>query len=395
MIHLDLTHSSHSHAQTGIQQVARGLARELIGAGETEAVVFDKYADRWRPLDRREHAHLATVEEASGTRRKRPHWSTWQRLRGRWQRRLGHRGRSLAETSRGLIVPEFYDDSVRDALPRWRARSSAPDLAIFHDAIAFFHPEWGVPQTVARYPAYLRSLAAFRGVACVSEFSKGQLLRAWEHLGVTAATAVRTVPLGLRPETLGPRPGEVKTDRAVPRLLCISTIEPRKNHEALLHACERLWSTGYRFSLELIGMLNRGFASPVPALIAAAQAAGRPLAWQGAVSAAVLHATIREADLTIYPSHCEGFGLPVWESLYFGVPCLTTTGGALAEVAPGGGCLLAAPDAAGLEIELRSFLDQPERRARLRAEARARPLRTLQTYAGELRSFLDELGPRP
>jgi glycosyltransferase involved in cell wall biosynthesis len=392
MLHLDLTHSAHSPAQTGIQQVARGLWRELIPTGRAEGLVYDKYARRWRPLDARENAHLQTVDQLEGVRRKRPHWSTWQRLRGRFQYRFAGKWISPTPALGGLLVPEFYDDFVRDQLPRLRNVLRGPDVAIFHDAIAFHEPAWGVASTIERYPSYLRSLAAFKGIACVSAFSRQQLVDAWDQLGIETKAQLEAIPLGLRVDHLGPRvtePRPVPTDRPL-QLLCVSTLEPRKNHAALLDAAERLWNAGETFSLRLIGLHNRGFPPAIPTRVAALQAKGHPLQWDGAVSARALQGAYEEADLSLYPSLCEGFGLPVWESLYHGTPCLTTDGGALAEVAPGGGTVVVpAGDGAALAEALGDLLSSRPELERLTKEACTRPLRTMADYADDLMAFVD------
>jgi glycosyltransferase involved in cell wall biosynthesis len=283
---------------------------------------------------------------------------------------------------------------VRAELPRLRPRLGGADVAVFHDAIAFHEPAWGVAATRERYPDYLRALAGFRGIACVSDFSRRQLLDAWEQLGIVSTAEMRTVRLGLRVDHLAPRPaGPKPVVEGVPRrVLCVSTLEPRKQHAALLDAAETLWAEGRRFELHLIGLHNRGFPPEIPRRIAALRAADRPLRWEGAVSARELDAAYAGADLTIYPSSCEGFGLPVWESLHYGVPCLTTDGGALAEIAPGGGTLVVpAGDRAALTTAWRELLENPSLLDTLGREAQRRPLRSMAAYAADLEGFLAQL----
>ena len=45
-------------------------------------------------------------------------------------------------------------------------------------------------------------------------------------------------------------------------------------------------------------------------------------------------AIYQQADIMIYPSFFEGFGIPILESLFCGVPVITSQGGCFAE--PGG-----------------------------------------------------------
>lgn len=385
---LDLTHAAHSSAQTGIQQVARGLAEAFPALCSCTPIVFDKYADRWRAIDRREANHLATVDAREGVRRKRPHWSTWQRLRGRWQRRCGVSTPITGSPFDAILLPEFFAEWVGPRIPELRAAMPGPIAAIFHDAIAFHHPEWGVRETIARYPQYLRELAQVDAVACVSEFSRLQLLAAFEQLGIRPRARIEAIPLGLRTRHL---PAAEKTLVAVnprPHFLCVGTIEPRKNHAALLAAAARLWAADFDFELTCVGMLNRGSGAAVAREIERLQAEGRPLRWVGAVAAPELARLYAETTATVFPSLCEGFGLPVLESLHFGKPCLSSNAGALAEVATGPGVAATEPTADALEALLRRFLSEPAFAEKLAREAEARPVRTMDAYAGDLLHFL-------
>ncbi len=394
MIYLDITHASHSHAQTGIQQVARGLWKELAKTGEVEGVAYDKYARSWRRLDSRERRHLDEVDRRDDARRKRAHWSAWQRLRGRTVHLLAPLLENQAlPPGDALIVPEFYDDNVRRALPSIRDLVHRRDVAIFHDAIAFEHPHWGVPDTIKRFPEYLASLAKFSAVACVSEYSRRQLLRSWETLGIRSDARVEAIPLGLRIDHLGPRPAKTPPptlDRPL-RLLCVSTIEPRKNQMVLLEAAESLWAQGHRFELRFIGMLNRGFPTDFPQRVDALQKAGRPVFWDGSLSATSLQRAYLAADLTVYPSSSEGFGLPVYESLYYHTPVITTAKGALAEIPRGSGCLQVDPTGPALREAILAVLTHHDRRRGLAREAAAVPLRTLADYASDLMRLLKTL----
>lgn len=98
------------------------------------------------------------------------------------------------------------------------------------------------------------------------------------------------------------------------------------------------------------------------------QGAGDPVLaaderWLGYVPDADLPALYSAASALVYPSHYEGFGLPVMEALACGTPVLTSDTAALAEVYRGRAALLpvARPDA--WARALARLLDEPDAHA--------------------------------
>ena len=55
---LDLSHTSHTRARTGIQRVARSLHRELARLELVSPITWDPYAQTWRELAAWEIANL-------------------------------------------------------------------------------------------------------------------------------------------------------------------------------------------------------------------------------------------------------------------------------------------------------------------------------------------------
>ena len=182
---------------------------------------------------------------------------------------------------------------------------------------------------------------------------------------------------------------------AVPRILSVGTIEGRKNHLALLEACEVLWAEGLAFELQLLGLPRADTAGPALAKITALRQAGRPVLFQGATDDDELHAAYRQCAFTVYPSLIEGFGLPVLESLQHGKPCVCSATGALGESARGGGCVaLPAVDATSLAGAIRRLLQNPPELAALAARARARTFKSWAGYARELTDWMATLPRR-
>jgi glycosyltransferase involved in cell wall biosynthesis len=385
----DASHTSHTRAHTGIQRVVRALYATLHASGPVTAVCFDPHFNGWRTLDSAETETLSdrTGRHAATSRGAR--WSLARKISGHARRLIGDRGKLPA--ARGLVCPELFSPRVGARLPELFVPVAGPRVALFHDAIGLKYPELTPSSTVTRLPAYLRELLQFDGIAAVSEDSAASLRDFWQWLGVNNTPPVETIPLGLDERHLisdipaGP----------IPRVLCVATIEGRKNHLALLEAADALWREGLAFELELIGLARPDTAGAALEKIAALRAAGRPLIYHGSVAENSLHAAYARCAFTIYPSLCEGFGLPVFESLQHGKPCVCSAHGALGEAARGGGVLaLDSLDAASVAGAMRRLLAHPAEHAELVAAARQRSFRSWNDYARDLTNWMATLPGR-
>ena len=412
---IDLTHTSHTRARTGIQRVARSLHTAL--GSDARAITYDPHARTWRALEPWEAESLtAAPSEKRGTT-----WPLSAQLRGLAHRLLGssgspslHAPRSTLHASFGLLVPEVFSADTAAVLPELLHNVAGPRVAIFHDAIALKFPELTPTKTVARFPAYLRELLAFDGIAAVSEDSRDSLRDYWRWLGITQPPPVQTIPLGTDSVCHGlpdkrPAPAAsgspfvavANTQRSplsaqpIPTILSVGSLEGRKNHLALLDACEQLWSAGARFELRLIGLAHPQTGRAALARLRVLQAAGRPLRYDGPATEAALHSAYASCAFTIYPSLIEGFGLPVIESLAHGKPCICSARGALGESARDGGCVaLPSVDAAHVAAAVRRLLDTPTELAALAQAARARKFRSWSDYAATLTTWMHALKRR-
>ena len=402
---LDLSHTSHTRARTGIQRVARSLWRELGPAAAP--VTFDPHQRTWRPLDPWELKNLATD---SFSRKRGASWPVTAQLRGHTRRLLGHQplnAQPSALSPSGLLFPELFTPAVAAALPALFAATTGPRVAVFHDAIALKFPELTPAKTVARFPSYLRELLAFDGIAANSEDSRATLVSYWEWLGIPPSSrpAVTVIPLGIDPvcHLIDDKPLELAAEKSksrireseIPTILSVGSLEGRKNHLALLDACESLWSTGGNFELHLVGLAQSQTGRAALARVHSLQASGRPLRHSGAVTDAALAAAYTACAFTVYPSLIEGFGLPVLESLAYRKPCICSAHGALGEATRGGGCIaLDRVDAPSIAHAISRLLSTPSALAALADAARARRFRTWSDYARDLATWLTTLDRR-
>jgi glycosyltransferase involved in cell wall biosynthesis len=184
------------------------------------------------------------------------------------------------------------------------------------------------------------------------------------HLGVDttvfrppdaeAKAAIRTT-LGLAPDQ--------------PYLAFLGTIEPRKNVPALIRGWAQAFA-GQPNAPALVLAGGMGWDTGVDTAVAELPATLR-LIRPGYLPLEQLAGLLGGAELVVYPSLGEGFGLPVLEGMACGAPVLTTRNLALSEV---GGDAVAYTDttASAIGRALKELLDDPNRRADLAGRGLAR-----------------------
>jgi glycosyltransferase involved in cell wall biosynthesis len=385
MILVDATHTSHSTARTGIQQLTRRLIAPAGGGEEFAPITHDAFWRTWRSLDPDE-IETAHSGAASGSSR-RAQWSLRQKWRGRMAHLLGDKP-PFPDGASAFVAPEIFSREVAATYRKLFKCIDGPRVAILHDTIPLTHPELSPPKTVARFPAYLEELRQFDGVAAVSRHSRDSLAGFWKWAGGKAPPVVAIESgAGFPAAPCGPPPSD-----GVPQVLSVGTIEGRKNHAALLEAAEMLWASGVRFELHIVGFPRPETAAPAIARISELTAAGRSLIFHGSIDDAALEERWRACRFSVYPSLIEGYGLPVIESVARGRPCICSAVGATGEAASGGGCLaIESVDPESIARAMRQLLEDTADYERLRTAAAARHVRTWDDYRRDLRAWIGSL----
>ena len=139
-----------------------------------------------------------------------------------------------------------------------------------------------------------------------------------------------------------------------------------KNVDVLIRAFARLRREGrYAGSLVIVG--GRGWLGvDVPELIHAAEVADHAR-WLGYVDQRELPFWYSAADLLVYPSSYEGFGMPPLEAMASGTPVITSNRSSLPEVVGDAGITVEPRDEAALADAMNRVLQSPERRDAMRA----------------------------
>jgi len=271
--------------------------------------------------------------------------------------RLWSQARLPVELAR--LRPDLYVD-LAHVVP---AYCPAPALKVFHDLAFERFPDAYRPAALA----YLRWTARHAAAACdtmiaVSEATRQDLVALY---GVDPAR-VTVVHEGGGEGV--PAPGDPATDRAAlrrlgingPYALHVGRIEPRKNQLTALAAVERVPG----LLLVCAGAVHdEGMAARLDA-----SANCRVL---GRVPDQERDLLYRQAEVLLFPSLYEGFGIPVLEAMRQGLPVIATRSSALPEV--GGEAAIYVMDAADSEAmaaAIQRIRDDPGLRRRLVAAGR-------------------------
>jgi glycosyltransferase involved in cell wall biosynthesis len=176
-----------------------------------------------------------------------------------------------------------------------------------------------------------RVLPKAEAVLTVSEVSKQDIVR---YLGVPP-TKIHVIYEGVDPAYCPPGPrkvGEVSARYGLPEgyILFVGSVEERKNLRRLLLAYAHLRTRGETRSLVIVGICGRKSVTIVETLEALDLEQHAILT--GYVPDDVLPALYSGADLFVFPSLYEGFGLPPLEAMACGTPVVCSNTASLPEV---------------------------------------------------------------
>ncbi len=219
--------------------------------------------------------------------------------------------------------------------------TTRPTVVTVHDLSFLYSPE----RFRAANRSYLRlftrlSVRRARRIIAVSQHTKKDLL---EVYGLPA-DKIDVVYSGLDSHFRRPPHQEIEEFRAAHGLperfiLYLGTIEPRKNLSTLIRAYAKVRPEG----IKLVCAGGRGWMYQDVFQTVEELRVTREVIFPGFLPEDDLPLWYSAADVFVYPSAYEGFGLPVIEALACGVPTITTNASSLPEAA-GDAALLVPPD---------------------------------------------------
>jgi len=244
-------------------------------------------------------------------------------------------------------------------------------LLVF-DIIPIRHPEWCDPGLARLFRAWFAGVLPLADIVmAISRATASDVARLAAGSGIALPAPVLVVPMGsgftLARAAPAPAAAPAAGAAADPALaggyvLCVGTIEARKNHALLFRVWRRLLDELPRArvpTLVLAGRVGWLVEDLMRQLDNCAYLDGAIRLIEDAGDAE-LAALYRGCLFTVFPSLYEGWGLPVTESFSFGKPCVTARGGSLAEA---GGALaryLDADSASDAYRVIRAVIDDPD-----------------------------------
>lgn len=210
-------------------------------------------------------------------------------------------------------------------------RLELPRVTTVHDVSYFHFPQDFAPAEAARRRLLVgASLAASARVLTISEFSRRELLAVdpglAPRLRVTPLAADEDLPQG------APRAeARARLGQSGPLLLSVGSIFNRRRLPELLRAVARLAPRCPGLRLCVVGDNRTQPRLDLAALARELGLAGR-VALEGFVTDAELADRYAAADVAVFLSEYEGFGLPALEAAARGVPLVVSDRPALSEV---------------------------------------------------------------
>lgn len=220
-----------------------------------------------------------------------------------------------------LLLP---DANWSNMIP-WRAleniqKNGARLVSVMHDILPVRVPETFEPSLVSRFTNWLnwacRNLDA---MVCVSEATQADLNTYFKEQQLPHTPKLGVFRLGCNPNqrNSSPRPHIVKQLESIagtPCCLCVGTLEPRKNHQLLLDACEQLWESGQEFGLVIVGKIGWR-CDDIRHRMATHPQLDKKLHLFHDLNDSELDLAYGCSTVVIMPSLAEGLGLPIVEAL--------------------------------------------------------------------------------
>ncbi|CCF18297.1 putative Lipopolysaccharide N-acetylglucosaminyltransferase II [Pseudorhizobium banfieldiae] len=203
---------------------------------------------------------------------------------------------------------------------------------LVHDVLPVSHPHLVAPGHIPNFTKWLHDMTGVWDLVLTPSQSSAEALANYLGEQNLPVPDTRVIPFGAGFPTNLPRPDLPLEHRS--HVLYVSTIEIRKNHMLLFRVWEKLvdrHGAGAVPQLVFAGKFGWEIADLRRALNTSKSLDGKIRVIEN-LSDEELASYYRNSLFTVFPSFCEGWGLPVSESLYYGRYCIASSATSLPEV---------------------------------------------------------------
>jgi len=255
-----------------------------------------------------------------------------------------------------------------------------------HDMSWSEHPEWHPRErTIYFEENFARSIHRADAIVAVSKFTRDKFLEAHPDIH---ADRLRVIPCGVNPSVFGSREiqdvEKLRTQYELPVdfILCVGSLEPRKNLLRLLDAFSLL-PKRLREAYPLVLVGDDGWKNA--ALRKRVEAMKREVRTIPYIStSAELALMYNAASIFVYPSLYEGFGIPPLEAMSCGTPVCLSDIPVFREIyPPETGRFVDPLDPESIAAGLETLLEDTEAREQIRLAGAGLAQRYLWSHSGE------------
>lgn len=232
-----------------------------------------------------------------------------------------------------LILGNSWDrPNLLPKLGQLKKQNSFKVFQVIYDLIPSFLPQAFNEELFNIYTKNMFEIVTISdGLMAISESSKKDVLKFCDEVKVKVppVTVIRLgddIPISDQPSA----PNGIKPNEKF--VLCVGTIEARKNHAILYYA----WKEGLRRGVDMPNLVIVGrpgwYTQDILHTLQTDPEIFNRVTILNNVSDDELVWLYANCEFTVYPSYYEGWGLPVAESLAMGKACLTSSVSSMPEV---------------------------------------------------------------
>ena len=224
------------------------------------------------------------------------------------------------------------------AVPQLMRNKSLKGIVVtIHDMLPIKHPEFFTKETVRTFEGLLTQLQSSDHVICVSESTRRDFQ---DFSSCIPQDQIHITPLAADPgmarvtdlDTLNSLRQALRLQPTDKVILSLCTLEPRKNLTTLVSAFELLRQKNSGDSIKLILVGALGWKASELRERIEKSLASEAIIITGHVPECHLASLYSIADVFVYPSLYEGFGLPPLEAMQCGAPVVVGNTSSLPEV---------------------------------------------------------------